>query len=43
MPIVHLNPEGLHHNPSFSQAIIVPAGARTLVTGGQNAVMAVLP
>lgn len=38
MPIEHLNPEGLHRNPAFSQAIIVPAGARTLVIGGQNAV-----
>ena len=38
MPIQHLNPETLHHSPIFTQAIIVPAGARTLLIGGQNAV-----
>lgn len=38
MPIQHLKPEGMHHNPVFSQAILVPAGARTLIIGGQNAV-----
>ena len=38
MSIEHLNPESMHKNPAFSQGIIVPAGARTLVIGGQNAV-----
>lgn len=38
MPVQHLNPEALHHSPIFTQAIIVPAGARTLLIGGQNAV-----
>ena len=38
MPIEHLNPEGMHRNPAYSQAIIVPANARILVVGGQNAV-----
>ncbi len=38
MPIEHLNPEGMHQNPAFSQAILIPAGARLLVVGGQNAV-----
>ena len=38
MPIQHVNPEGLHHSPAFSQAILLPAGARTLIIGGQNAV-----
>lgn len=38
MSIEHINPPGMHRNPAFSQGIIVPAGARTLVIGGQNAV-----
>lgn len=38
--LVHLNPEGMHKNPAFSQGIIIPAGARLLVIGGQNAVNA---
>ena len=38
--LVHLNPDGMHRNPAFSQGIIIPAGARTLIIGGQNAVNA---
>jgi len=38
MALLHLNPDGLHHNPAFSQAIVIPAGARLVVVGGQNAV-----
>jgi enamine deaminase RidA (YjgF/YER057c/UK114 family) len=38
MLIEHLRPEGMYHNPAFSQAIVVPAGARLLIIGGQNAV-----
>ena len=38
MPVQHLNPEGMHTNPAFTQAILLPAGARTLLIGGQNAV-----
>lgn len=38
MPIQRLNPEGMHSNPAFSQGIILPAGARTVLIGGQNAV-----
>ena len=38
MPVEHINPEGMHHNPAFSQAILLPAGARSLIIGGQNAV-----
>ena len=38
MAIEHINPEGMHRNPAFTQAILVPAGARTLIIGGQNAV-----
>jgi enamine deaminase RidA (YjgF/YER057c/UK114 family) len=36
----YINPEGMHKNPAFSQGIIIPAGARTLIIGGQNAVNA---
>jgi enamine deaminase RidA (YjgF/YER057c/UK114 family) len=38
MAVNYLKPAGMHHNPAFSQAILVPAGARTLLIGGQNAV-----
>lgn len=38
MPIKHLNPDSMHKNPAFSQGIIIPANARILVIGGQNAV-----
>ena len=38
MPIEYINPQGMHHNPAFSQAILLPSGARTLLIGGQNAV-----
>lgn len=34
----HLNPEGLHKNPAFTQAVIVSGVARTVYIGGQNAV-----
>ncbi len=36
--IEHINPEGMHRSPVFSQGIVVPAGMRTLVIGGQNGV-----
>ena len=38
MPIEYVNPEGMLKSPAFSQGIIVPAGARTLIIGGQNGV-----
>jgi enamine deaminase RidA (YjgF/YER057c/UK114 family) len=38
MPVEHLNPDGLHRNPAFTQAVILPADARTIIIGGQNAV-----
>ena len=38
MPVQHLNPPEMHSNPAFTQAILLPAGARTLLIGGQNAV-----
>ena len=34
----HHNPDGLHRNPAFSQAVEVPSGARILFVGGQNGV-----
>jgi 2-iminobutanoate/2-iminopropanoate deaminase len=38
MKITHINPEGLHKNPAFSQAVLAEAG-RTLYIGGQNGVL----
>jgi enamine deaminase RidA (YjgF/YER057c/UK114 family) len=38
MPVAHINPAAMHSNPAFTQAILIPAGARTLIIGGQNAV-----
>jgi len=38
MPIEHLNPDGMYRSPVFSQGIVLPAGARLLLVGGQNAV-----
>lgn len=38
MTIEHLNPDGMHKNPAFSQGIVIPANARILIIGGQNAV-----
>lgn len=40
MPIEYIKPEGMHHNPAFSQGIVIPATARLLLVGGQNAVNA---
>jgi enamine deaminase RidA (YjgF/YER057c/UK114 family) len=37
-PVQHLNPEGMAHNPAFSQAISVSGLNRTIYIGGQNAV-----
>jgi enamine deaminase RidA (YjgF/YER057c/UK114 family) len=38
--LVHINPDSMHKNPAFSQGIIIPANARILIIGGQNAVNA---
>jgi enamine deaminase RidA (YjgF/YER057c/UK114 family) len=38
MTIQHINPDGMLRSPAFSQGIIVPAGARVLIIGGQNGV-----
>jgi enamine deaminase RidA (YjgF/YER057c/UK114 family) len=34
----HINPEGLHRSPAFSQAVIVEQPAKTIYIGGQNGV-----
>ncbi len=36
--VQHLNPETLHHNPAFSQAVMVSGAVKTVYIGGQNAV-----
>lgn len=36
--VQHLNPDGLHKNPAYSQAVVVAGGVRTVYVGGQNAV-----
>ena len=40
MRIEHLNPEGLHQNPAFSQAVSVEGPAKMVYIGGQNGVNA---
>lgn len=36
--IEHLNPEGLHRNRAYSQAVAVSGPIKTVYVGGQNAV-----
>lgn len=38
MTVTHLNPEGLHRNPAFTQAISVRGPHTAIHVGGQNAV-----
>jgi len=38
MPVRHINPEGLHRSPAFSQAVSVEQPAKTIYIGGQNGV-----
>ncbi len=38
MNVRHINPEGLHRNPGFSQAVVVEQPAKTIYIGGQNGV-----
>lgn len=38
MTITRINPESLHTNPAFSQAVKVAAGAGLVFVGGQNGV-----
>jgi 2-iminobutanoate/2-iminopropanoate deaminase len=40
MRISHLNPETMHRNPAFSQAVAVDGPARTVYVGGQNGITA---
>lgn len=35
--VQHLNPEGLHKNPAWSNVVTVSGRARTIYVGGQNA------
>jgi enamine deaminase RidA (YjgF/YER057c/UK114 family) len=34
----HINPDGLHHSPAFSQAVVVEKPTKTIYIGGQNGV-----
>jgi enamine deaminase RidA (YjgF/YER057c/UK114 family) len=36
--VQHLNPDGLHKNPGYSQAVVVPDNVKTVYVGGQNSV-----
>lgn len=40
MPVERINPETMHHNPAFTQMVVLPADARLALIGGQNAVAA---
>jgi enamine deaminase RidA (YjgF/YER057c/UK114 family) len=34
----HINPDGLHRSPAFSQAVVVEQPTKTIYVGGQNGV-----
>lgn len=36
----HLNPDGLHRHPAYSQMVVVSGPVKTIYIGGQNAVNA---
>jgi enamine deaminase RidA (YjgF/YER057c/UK114 family) len=38
MGVRHLNPDGLHRSPAFSQAVVVEQPTKTIYIGGQNGV-----
>src|SRR3954468_6904234 len=38
MRVRHINPEGLHRSPAFSQAVVVEQPTKTVYIGGQNGV-----
>lgn len=38
MPVERINPDSMHSNSAFTQMVVLPAGARTAIIGGQNAV-----
>jgi enamine deaminase RidA (YjgF/YER057c/UK114 family) len=40
LTVTHLNPEGVHANAAYSQAVAVTGNAKTIYVGGQNAVNA---
>lgn len=40
LTVTHLNPEGMHANPAYSQAVTVEGNAKTIYVGGQDAVNA---
>ena len=38
--VEYLNPDGMHRNPAFTQAVVVSGAVRTIYIGGQDAVSA---
>ena len=38
MTVDYLKPKGMHQNPAFTQALVVSAGSRMVLIGGQNSV-----
>ncbi len=38
MHVERINPPSLHRHPAFTQVVVVPPAARTVLIGGQNAV-----
>lgn len=38
MTLTHINPDTLHHNPAFSQGVLLEGQGALLVVGGQNGV-----
>ena len=38
MGVRHINPEGMHRSPAFSQAVVVERPTKTIYIGGQNGV-----
>ena len=38
MSVRHINPDGLHRSPAFSQAVVVEQPAKTIYISGQNGV-----
>jgi enamine deaminase RidA (YjgF/YER057c/UK114 family) len=38
MGVRHINPDGLHRSPAFSQAVVVEQPTKTIYIGGQNGV-----
>ena len=36
--VEHLNPDGLHKNPAYSQVVVATGDVQTVYVGGQNAV-----